>query len=251
MIESQDLKDNYSIIIPYRDRQSHLELLLPRLQEIFKNKKYEIIISEQNDNDNFNLSNTQNIGVQHSKGNIIILHQVDYYPLDDVSYEITNQPILPAKKGIFVDKNLKPRDIQDIPSGYRNWHNKIDDEFYGGVVIMKKEHWDNINGLNPLYKGWGNEDEDLRERLKWAGYTPYRNEIGTFLCLYHEDNGDMNSKSKEKQQDFIEGRKILANAYNYRHLGYKNVTADIEEYETDNPNIKWIKSTNYKINKII
>jgi hypothetical protein len=56
MIESQDLKDNYSIIIPYRDRKPHLEVLLPRLQEVFKDKEYEIIVSEQNDNDNFNCS---------------------------------------------------------------------------------------------------------------------------------------------------------------------------------------------------
>ena len=38
MIESQDLKNKYSIIIPYRDRQEHLEILLPRLQEVFKNR---------------------------------------------------------------------------------------------------------------------------------------------------------------------------------------------------------------------
>jgi hypothetical protein len=239
----------YSIIIPYRDRQSHLELMLPRLQEVFKNKQYEVIISEQNDNDNFNLANTQNIGAQYATGDIIILHQVDYYPTDDVSYEVGDQPLLPAKKGIFVNKDFTYRDINDIPGGYRNWNNEIDPGFYGGVVAMRKEQWDKINGINPLYKGWGNEDEDLRERFKWAGYNPVRNEIGTFLCLYHEDNGNIAVKPKEQQQDFIEGRKIYANAYNYRHLGYKNVTADVEEYETGIENVRWIKSTNYKINE--
>jgi xylosylprotein 4-beta-galactosyltransferase len=249
MIESQDLKDNYSIIIPYRDRKSHLEVLLPRLQEVFKDKEYEIIVSEQNDNNNFNLSNTQNIGAQYAKGNIIILHQVDYYPTDDVSYEIKNQPVLPARKGIFVDPEFKPRDINDIPGGYRKWHQEIDKDFYGGVIIMRKEHWDAINGLNPLYKGWGNEDEDLRERFKWAKYTPVRNKVGTFLCLYHEDNGNMINKSLTHQQDFFEGRQIYSQAFNYKHLGYKNVIADIEEYETGIENVRWIKSTNYKINK--
>ena len=43
----------YSIIIPYRNRKTHLEILLPRLQEFFNNESYEIIVSEQNDNDNF------------------------------------------------------------------------------------------------------------------------------------------------------------------------------------------------------
>ena len=123
MTEFQDSNDSYSIIIPYRDREAHLELMLPRLQEVFKDKQYEIIVSEQNDNDNFNLSNTQNIGAQYAKGNIIILHQVDYYPTDDVSYEIKDQPILPANKGVFVDNELQFRNIHDVPQGYQNWHN--------------------------------------------------------------------------------------------------------------------------------
>jgi hypothetical protein len=247
MIESQISQDKYSIIIPYRDRQEHLEALLPRLQEVFAEKDYEIIVSEQNDWDNFSLSNTQNVAAQYATGNIIVLHQVDYYPTDDVSYDIADQPILPARKGIFVNPDLTKRSYEDIPGGYRKWEMGIDDNFYGGVVVMRKEHWDKINGLNPLYKGWGNEDEDLRERLKWAGYTPKRNEIGTYYCLYHDDNGDMSKKDIEHQKDFIEGRQIYANAYQFRHLGYKNVQADVEEFETGMPNVRWIKSTNYKV----
>lgn len=247
MTELKTLNDKYSIIIPYRDRESHLQLLLPRLQEVFADKDYEIIVSEQNDSDNFNLANTQNIAAQYVTGNIIILHQVDYYPTDDVSYNIDDQPILPAKFGIFVNNDFTRRSLEDIPGGYRSWDTGIDDNFYGGVVIMRKEHWDKINGINPLYKGWGNEDEDLRERFKWAGYTPKRNNIGTYLCLHHEDNGNISKKPIDHQKDFIEGRQIYANAYQYRHLGYSNVKADVEEFNISIPNVRWIKSTNYKI----
>ena len=247
MTESQALQDKYSIIIPYRDRQSHLELMIPRLQEVFKDKQYEIIISEQNDTDNFNLANTQNIATQYATGNIIVLHQVDYYPTDDVSYEIHNQPILPAKFGIFVNEDLTPRDINDIPGGYRGRSIGLDDNYYGGVIISSKEHWDMINGINPLYKGWGNEDEDLRERFKWSGLSPIRNEVGTYYCLYHEDNGDIAKKPIEHQRDFINGRKMFAEAYKYKHIGYKNLTADVEEFNTGIDNVRWIKSTNYKI----
>ena len=137
MIESQDLKNKYSIIIPYRNREAHLEILLPRLQEVFQDKNYEIIISEQNDLDNFNLANTQNIAAQYSTGNIIILHQVDYYPTDDVSYDVGDQPVLPARKGIFVNHDFTKRDWNDIPGGYRNWENENDKNFYGGVVAIK------------------------------------------------------------------------------------------------------------------
>ena len=247
MTESKDLQDKYSIIIPYRDRESHLQLLLPRLQEVFSGKNYEIIVSEQNDTDNFNLANTQNVAAQYATGNIIVLHQVGYYPTDDVSYEIHDQPVLPAKYGIFVNNDLTKRSYEDIPGGYRTWETGIDANFYGGVVIMRKEHWDKINGINPLYKGWGNEDEDLRERFKWAGYTPKRNDVGTYLCLHHEDNGNIAAKPIDHQQDFIEGRQIYANAYEYRNFGYKNVKADVEEFDTGILNVRWIKNTNYKI----
>jgi xylosylprotein 4-beta-galactosyltransferase len=249
MIESQVLKDNkYSIVIPYRDREEHLQVIIPRLKEVFAQKDYEIIISEQNDNDPFNIACVQNIAYKYCTGNIIILHQVDYYPTDDVSYEIQEQPVLPAKKGIFVNKDFSSRPLEDIPGGYRNWANEIDPNFYGGVVIMRKEHWEKINGLNPLYRGWGNEDEDLRMRFQWAGYKPIRNNEGTFLCLYHEDNGAIHTLDEERQKVFIEGRQILQNAFQYRNVGYKNVKADVEEYDCGIENVKWIKSTNYKIN---
>lgn len=241
----------YSIIIPYRNREEHLQIMLPRLQEFFKNESYEIIISEQNDNDNFRIACVENIGFQHAKGDIIVLQQVDYYPTDDVSYEVTNNPVLPARKGIFLDKdNKSPREFLDIPGGYRRWSEEIDPAFYGGVISMKREHFEAINGLNPLYKGWGNEDEDLRERFVWAGIQVDRNQQGTFLCLYHEDNGDMSKKKEEHQKDFFEGKQYyFTQAYNDRYVGYKNLTANVEELSTGLENVRWIKSTNYKVQR--
>lgn len=239
----------YSIIIPYRNREEHLQILLPRLQEVFENESYEIIISEQDNNDNFQISCVENIGYQKSKGDIIILHQVDYYPTDDVSYEVTDTPILPARRGIFLDKdNKSTRDWTDIPAGYRKWEMEIDANFYGGVICMTREHFEKINGLNPLYKGWGNEDEDLRERFVWANIPVKRNEIGTFLCLYHEDNGDMNKKDDLGKKDFFDGRQYFyERAFEDRHIGYKNLHADVEELETDIENVRWIKSKNYRV----
>jgi hypothetical protein len=225
--------------------------MLPRLKEFFKDESYEIIVSEQNDNDNFRISCVENIGFQYAKGDIIVLQQVDYYPTEDVSYKVTDCPILPAKKGIFLDKdNQSPREFLDIPGGYRKWSEEIDSAFYGGVISMKREHFEAINGLNPLYKGWGNEDEDLRERFIWAGIPVKRNEKGTFLCLYHEDNGDMSKKKEDHQKDFFEGKQYyFTQAYNDRVIGYKNLTADVEELFTGEDKVRWIKSTNYKITK--
>ena len=114
---------------------------------------------------------------------------------------------------------------------------------------MNREHFEKINGFNPLYKGWGNEDEDLRERFVWADISVKRNDVGTFYCLYHEDNGDMSKKNEDGQKDFFEGKKYFhERAFADRHVGYKNLTADVEEFETGIKNVRWIKSTNYKVN---
>lgn len=239
----------YSIIIPYRNRESHLEIMIPRLKELFEKESYEIIVSEQNDQDNFRIACVENVGYLHSKGDIIILHQVDYYPTDDVSYEVEDIPVLPARKGIFLSNdNESLRDYLDIPGGYRKWSNEIDPAFYGGVICMTRSHFEQINGLNPLYKGWGNEDEDLRERFVWAGIPVKRNETGTFLCLYHEDNGDMSKKDEAGRTDFYEGRKYFyEQAYNDRTIGHRNMTYQHEELSTGIDNVRWIKSTNYEI----
>jgi hypothetical protein len=241
----------YSIIIPYRDRKAHLERLLPRLIEVFDNfydENYEIIISEQDNNENFQIAAVENIGFKYSSGNVIVLHQVDYYPTYNVSYDIEDQPILPARKAIFLDKDHStPRPLEDVPGGYRRFHEEVDYNFYGGVVAMLREHFELINGINPMYKGWGNEDEDLRERFKWAGLKPTRKSEGTFYCLYHEDNGDMSRKAIRHAQDFYEGRRIFSKAYEYRHIGYKNLKYKITDFKEIEDKILWIKSTDYKI----
>jgi hypothetical protein len=239
----------YSIIIPYRNRKEHLEVLLPVLLEKFKDESFEIIVSEQHDNNNFQISCVQNVAYNYAQGDIVIFHQVDYVPTEDVSYEVTDKPVLPARRGIFLGQdNESYRDFLDIPRGYRNWAEEIDPRFYGGVICMKREHFEAINGFNPLYKGWGNEDEDLRERFVWANIPVHRNETGTFYCLYHEDNGDMHNKDLGKQKDFFDGRQyFMTHAYNDRHIGYKQLHAEVEESITDIPNVRWLKSTNYNV----
>lgn len=248
MIGLQDSNDSYSIIIPYRDREEHLEVLLPRLQEKFKGKDYEIIISEQGNDDNFQIAIVNNIGFKQARGNIIILHQVDYYPADDLDYTFTGTATLMGAKAFFLDKdnkNLRPE--HDIPGGYRGFSQAIDPNFYGGVVMMSRKQFETVNGLNPLYKGWGNEDEDLRERLRWANIPVVRQSEGTYFCLYHNDNGAIHLKPDQYQRDFYEGKVLYNNAYQYRHIGYDNIEFTLEEVPTIFENIKWFKSDNYKI----
>ena len=238
MTESQDIK--YSIIISYRNREEHLSILLPRLKEIFINTSYEIIIAEQDNDEKFQKNSLYNIATQKATGDLFIFHDVDYYPGDDVSYYTTSDiPLYPVKNLIFLNQEGTQRDFDDIPEGYRNFHQNVGDHS-GGVFVLHRELYYKMNGLNPYYKGWGKEDDDTRDRLRLLGYNWKRNEEGVFYGLYHVHN-----YPEHDDVDFINNHILLSQLENNLHLGYKNVSADLEEFKTDN-NIKWLKIKNFK-----
>jgi predicted glycosyltransferase involved in capsule biosynthesis len=239
MTESQDIK--YSIIISYRNREEHLSVLLPRLKEIFTNKSYEIIIAEQGNDEKFQKNSLYNIAAEKATGDIFIFHDVDYYPSDDVSYYTTSDvPLYPVRNLIFLNQEGTQRDFDDIPEGYRNFHQNVGDHS-GGVFVLHRELFYKMNGLNPYYKGWGKEDDDTRDRLRLLGYNWKRNEEGLFYGLYHIHN-----YPEHDDVDFINNHILLSQLENNLHLGYKNVSADLKEFKTDNNNIKWLKIKNFK-----
>jgi len=239
MTESQDIK--YSIIISYRNREEHLSVLLPRLKEIFTNKSYEIIIAEQDNDEKFQKNSLYNIATEKATGDIFIFHDVDYYPSDDVSYYTTSDvPLYPVRNLIFLNQEGTQRDFDDIPEGYRNFHQNVGDHS-GGVFVLHRELFYKMNGLNPYYKGWGKEDDDTRDRLRLLGYNWKRNEEGLFYGLYHIHN-----YPEHDDVDFINNHILLSQLENNLHLGYKNVSADIKEFKTDDNNIKWLKIKNFK-----
>jgi hypothetical protein len=247
---------SYSIIIPYRDRKEHLEILLPSLIEKFKNEEYEIIVSEQDDTESFSSSILYNIGYHYSTYENLVLHVADYVPTNNVSYNINEYDcILPVKQGIFLDEvNTSARDYYDIPGGYRKWSDKVDDNFFGAVVVIKKDKFKLINGFNPLYKAWGKDDDDLRERIKLNNLNYKRNEEGLFYVLYHKDNGDPSNVGKvnyDRLEDFNNNLHIFHNLKQYLNYGINSFTYDSEieyiEIKGMKNKLKWVKSRNYKI----
>ena len=60
----------------------------------------------------------------------------------------------------------------------------------------------------------------------------------------------MSKKQVDHQRDFFEGKQYyLTQAYGDRGVGYRNLTADVEEHLTGEENVRWIKSTNYKVER--
>jgi hypothetical protein len=238
------VKMKYSVIISYRDREEHLKKLLPRLQEIFENESYEIIVVEQNNNEKFQKNSLYNIAAKQSNGELLIFHDVDYYPVSNISYETSeDMPLYPVGKVKFLDDNDFERSINDIPFGYRNFHMTVGDHS-GGVFVIHKNLFEKIGGLNPYYKGWGKEDDDTRERLRLHGYEWKRNYDGLFYALYHTDN-----KPSDNDSDFIQNHELLFKIRNLLHLGYNHVSANVEEFNLSD-NIRWLKVSEFVYNKL-
>lgn len=234
---------DYSFIIPYRDREEHLSKLLPRLKAIMEGESYEIVVVEQDDSDKFQKNSLYNIAVQHTNGRLLVFHDVDYYPGENISYNTQlNIPFYPVGKVYFLDEDDQPRDLHDIPGGYRNFHNNVGDHS-GGVFVLSRELFNKTNGLNPYYKGWGKEDDDTRDRLRLLGYDWDRNQEGVFYALHHQD-----SKPADSDQDFINNHILLSNLRQNLKLGKDDVTADVDVYEFDK-DVKWLKVRNFKYNK--
>lgn len=227
----------YSIIITYRDREKHLSTLLPRLEEIFKDESYEIIIAEQDNSEKFQKNSLYNIAVEKSKGDILVFHDVDYYPVENITYETeTDIPFYPVGKVVFLDENSQPRHIDDIPSGYRNFHNTVGDHS-GGVFVLSRDLFYKTNGLNPFFKGWGKEDDATRDRLRYLGYKWKRNHDAVYYALYHED-----SKPDDNDEDFVNNGKLYMSLPTTTHIGYKNVKGKLQEFNMPgHENVRWLK----------
>ncbi len=229
----------YSIIISYRDRESHLLKLLPRLKDLFVNESYEIIIVEQDDQDKFQKNSLYNLAAKFSNGELIVFHDVDYYPASGVSYDTDEDtPLYPVGRVKFLDENDLERKHEDIPAGYRNFYLNVGDHS-GGVFVIHRNLFQKIGGLNPYYKGWGKEDDDTRDRLRLNGYEWKRNLDGLFYALYHKD-----SKPDDNDIDFINNHKLLFNIKNNLYLGWNDVKADVENYKLDD-DVIWLKVKNF------
>jgi hypothetical protein len=135
-----------AIIVPYRDRQSHLEVFVPYMEEYLKDYNYKIFVIEQNDDKPFNRGKLLNVGARIAikEGfDYFALHDVDMLPLKGVDYSYPETPI-----------HLVSKINKDVPF--------ID--YFGGVTLFNIHDYKLVNGYSNEYWGWGFEDDDLLYR---------------------------------------------------------------------------------------
>jgi beta-1,4-galactosyltransferase 1 len=160
-----------AIIVPYRDRESHLEQFIPAMEKelLSTDIPFEIVVVHQGDDKGFNRAKLLNIGYAESKEfDYYAFHDVDMLPLDS-DYAFPEGPThLAARAEQF---------------GYKLPY----DGYFGGVTLFDKESFEKINGYSNDYWGWGAEDDDVLYRCAIMEIPTYRKDC-KYKSLDHTRN---------------------------------------------------------------
>jgi len=209
------IKKKLAIIVPYKNRKQHLDILSQYLTHYLKDIDYKLFVIEQDNENLFNRGRLINIGFDIAKNDYdyFALHDVDHLPLDaDYSYV-----------------NI-PTHLSSLSSQFN--YKIVYDTYFSGVVLVNKEDFIKLNGYGNNFFGWGGEDDDLYFRvMKKFGKRGRRN--GKFLSLPHEYVGRkknpkynkitelLNNKESRLQND---GLNSLKYKINNQHNDKKNYT---------------------------
>lgn len=235
----------YSVVIPFRDRHEHLSVLVPHLRKyaVTHGLDMEIIIVEQNDTLPLRRGALRNEGVRVSTGDIIILHDVDYVPDINTPYWIEGTDVFRAVNQVeFVNMDGSQREEHDVPSGYRHFKKSVDSNFFGGVVCIKKDMFLKINGYNPMFEGWGLEDDDFRERIK-SNNLRITSGNGLFRALPHPDSFKNDELFRKNQMLFSNRNSLSTIGMNCGTLEVHNNLEKKQQYDVDT----WLEVTKWNI----
>ena len=149
-----------AIIVPFRDREDHLQIFLHYLHPFLQRQQlnYRIFIVEQYGNSSFNRGKLFNVGfVESSKMSefrCIVMHDVDLIPEDDRNLYTCPDEGRPRHLSVKLD-------IMNYKLPYAT--------IFGGVSSMLVKDFKAINGYSNDFWGWGGEDDDLYNRIKNKG----------------------------------------------------------------------------------
>ncbi len=157
-----------AIIIPYRNREEHLN----ELKKHFQNSPFDIYVIEQMNSQKFNRGILLNIGFDLAKKN----KHYDYYIFHDVDS-------LPDEE-LMKLYSYQGKKIIHYASPYLGY--KYDyPTFLGGIMGFTAEDYEKINGYPNFFFGWGGEDDAVYDRIALNHLKVYRPSKGSFRLLEH------------------------------------------------------------------
>lgn len=204
-------KHTLGIVIPFRQRHKQLGEMVNYMEEFLEkqNVKAQFWIVNQLDEYRFNRGELLNIGATFAKEagcDYIALHDVDLIPLkQELRYTY------PAPGVYHVSApGLHPK--------YKF------SKFFGGIIIMRHEDFEGINGFSNEYWGWGKEDDEFRRRAILEGQLAYNRPPKlrsgmkhTFQHLHGEDELRDVARTDEQKEMF---------QFTRMYQGYNTTNAD-------------------------
>lgn len=160
-----------AIIIPYRDRAEHLEVLLPALQDALTSQAidYRITVVEQEYGKAFNPGLMRNIGADLNSdfAEYFCFHDVDNIPVAG-DYRCPSMPLRLVGRWAETSRD---RDIFAVSA------------IFGTTVAITRDQFRDANGYPNDFWGWGKEDDVFFLRLLLRGYVPHQDNRGLFRDL--------------------------------------------------------------------
>ncbi|XP_055593109.1 beta-1,4-galactosyltransferase 7-like [Uranotaenia lowii] len=153
-------KPKLAVLVPFRDRFDELLRFAPHLSVFLKrqNVPFDIFVLNQNDRYRFNRASLINVGFLEVKltHDYIAMHDVDLLPTNDnLKYDY------PANGPLHISS----------PEFHPKYHYAT---FIGGILLLRIDHYQKLNGMSNKYWGWGLEDDEFYVRIKEAGLQVYR-----------------------------------------------------------------------------
>ncbi|EMP36727.1 Beta-1,4-galactosyltransferase 6 [Chelonia mydas] len=177
-----------AVLIPFRNRHEHLPIffrhLIPMLQK--QRLEFAFYVVEQSGTQPFNRAMLFNVGFKEAMKDVawdcVIFHDVDHLPENDRNYYGCGE--MPRHFAAKLDKYM-----------YILPYN----EFFGGVSGLTVEQFKKINGFPNAFWGWGGEDDDLWNRVHYAGYNVTRPEgdLGKYKSIPHHHRGEVQFLGRE------------------------------------------------------
>jgi hypothetical protein len=218
------------ILIPYRNRKSHLDYFLEHSWKLIKDNlpNSKLVIIEQEEGKLFNRGKVLNVGFKEylDKTEYFITHDVDVNPLESVLHLYKLEPTNDEIIGIYTSPYIT----------------------LGGIIKLSNTSINVLNGFPNNYWGWGVEDKVLYNRAIYFNKNIKFNilsrskDVEKFFKVFndvndrHKDNTihtrtqfeyDIFKKlSKEKQLNHITSSGL--NNLEYTILERRNIDTDIE-----------------------
>nr|XP_023671553.1 beta-1,4-galactosyltransferase 6-like isoform X2 [Paramormyrops kingsleyae] len=214
-----------AILIPFRNRHEHLPILLRHLIPMLQRQhlQFGFYIIEQTGTQPFNRAMLFNVGFKEAMKDLdwdcFIFHDVDHIPENDRNYYGCGQ--MPRHFAAKLDKYM-----YILPYA----------EFFGGVSGLTMDQFRKINGFPNAFWGWGGEDDDLWNRVHYAGFNVTRpdGDIGKYKSIPHHHRGEVQFLGRYKLLRYSKERQYLDGLNNLKYTPkitmsrlYKNISVNL------------------------